>query len=123
MWLDLKLECTVGAVERLLPSGGYGGFPALSTRKLVPQPASAWTSTFDLRVEGEHRPLREADVEVAGSTGRRDGVAQDSPCDCKLQAQVAGIAEPELQAAAELERQHALAHANRVDARRERGPP
>jgi hypothetical protein len=49
VWPDLKLECRVGAVERLLPSREYGGFPALSTGK--GRVSSTITLNLNLRLE------------------------------------------------------------------------
>ena len=49
VWPDLKLECRVGVVGRLLPSGGYGGFPVLSTEKT--RVSTVLTLNLNLRLE------------------------------------------------------------------------
>jgi hypothetical protein len=53
MWLDLKLECRVGLVERLLSSGEYGGFPVLSTRTV--RDSISLTVNLNLRLESLSR--------------------------------------------------------------------
>src|SRR4051794_9364541 len=115
MWLDLKLECTVGAMPGRSNSSflreGTGGFLLCQRACTVPRPASVSTSTSDLRVEGEHRTLRQADVEVPRRPARGDCRTQDSTRDRELQAQVAGVAEAELEPASELHRQRVRADA------------
>src|SRR4051795_10781104 len=125
MWLDLKLEGTVGGTQggasASLLREGTGGFLRCQRTNLLPRPVSASPSTSDLRVEGEHGALRQADVEVARRGRRRGRGAKDAARDRELQAQVSGVAEANLEAAPELEREGVCADAHRVDARRPRG--
>src|SRR6478609_2223607 len=116
MWLDLKLECTVGAIQgrssASLLREGTGGFLHCQRAGVVPRPGSVSTSTSDLRVESEHGALRQADVEVPRRRRSGDCRTQDAACDCELQAQVAGVAEPQFEPTPELHRQRVRADAN-----------
>src|SRR5580765_4967423 len=98
MWLDLKLECTVGAMQgrssASLLREGTGGFLRCQREGVLPRPVSISTSTSDLRVEGEHGALGETDVEVPRRRRCGDRCAQDPARDRELQTQVAGVAEP-----------------------------
>src|SRR6476619_4391817 len=125
MWLDLKLECTVGATQgrssASLLREGTGGFLHCQRGSVVPRPVSASTSTSDLRVETEHGTLRQADVEVAGGARRDVRRAQDAPRDRDLQTQVAAVAEAQLEPASELERERVSRDADRAHAGGQRG--
>src|SRR3954451_408392 len=123
MWVDLKLECTVGATQgrssASLLREGTVGFLRCQRANVLPRPVSASPSTSDSRVESEHRALREADVQVP-RRARLGGLrTKDAPRNRELQAQVACVPEAELEAAPELQREGMRADPHGVHARRE----
>src|SRR5512132_3765369 len=63
------------------------------------------TSTCGLRVAPRYRPFRDGDVEIVGAPRRGQGErGHDAVRDRDLQPQVDGSAEPDLEAAAQAER-------------------